>query len=531
MGYLSIISFIVIIGLIWGYAYFRSRSIDTNTSEGYFLGGRSLTGFTIAGTIIMANLSTEQIVGQNGQSYQAGMQVMGWEVSAAVAVVLLALVFLPKYLKYGVDTVSDFIEIRYDSTTKKIVSFLFIITYMVSFLPVVLYSGSLVFNQIFHVDELLGVNELTAVAIVAAIVGIIGLFYLLIGGLSLSAFSDTIYGIGLLIAGLAVPVLGLLMLGKGNLIDGLDVIRTNTPKMLNSIGAVDSNIVPWPVLFFGMFFNNLFYWCTNQLIVQKTLAGKDLKEGQKGALYVGFFKVLSALILVFPGIIAFNLFGDSIGVPDDAYPNLVTAVLPEALNGVFAAVFFGAILSSYVGALNATATLFTLDFYRPMFNSNASDKKVARVGKIATVSVGLISIIIAPLISFAPSGLYNVVQQFNGVYSMPLLAVILLGFYSKYATAFAAKVTFGFHLVAYGLALLLLPDVHYLYILSVLFFADLLVMWVIGKAKPLDRPFAFQEGLHKVDLTPWKYAKPVGIAVVVSVIAMYLLFSPLIWAG
>lgn len=527
MSYFSILSFIIIIGLIWFYAYRRSRSVDTNTSEGYFLGGRSLKGFTIAGTIIMANLSTEQIVGQNGQSYEAGMQVMAWEVTAAIAIVLLALVFLPKYLKYGVDTISDFIELRYDSATKRIVSFLFILTYMISFLPVVLYSGSLVFNKIFQVDKMLGVHSLTAVALIAGFIGMIGLFYLLIGGLSLSAFSDTLYGIGLFVGGLAVPVIGLIMLGSGSLLDGIDSVRTSTPELLNSIGTVDSDMVPWPTLFMGMLFNNLFYWCTNQLIVQKTLAGRNLKEGQKGALYVGFFKVISAMILVFPGIIAFNMYGDSLSTSDDAYPNLVTTVLPQGLYGVFGAVFFGAILSSFVGALNATATLFTLDFYRPVFKKGASDKQVARAGKIVTVLVGLISVIVAPFISFAPNGLYNVVQQFNGLYSMPLLAVILLGFYSKHVTAFAAKVTFVFHIVVYGLANLLLPEIHYLYILGTLFMIDVILMWVIGKIKPLDQPFAFKEGQNKVDLTPWKYAKWGGAIVVICVLAMYLVFSPL----
>ncbi|MFD2210450.1 solute:sodium symporter family transporter [Virgibacillus halophilus] len=530
MNLFAIVSFIIIIAAIWTYAYFRSRSVDIATSEGYFLGGRSLKGFTIAGTIIMANLSTEQIVGQNGQSYQAGMQVMAWEVTAAVAVVALALVFLPKYLKYGVDTISDFIEIRYDGTTRRIVSFLFMLTYMISFMPVVLYSGSLVFNKIFSIDKLLGVNQLTAVIVIATFAGIVGMLYLLIGGLSLSAFSDTIYGIGLLVAGLAVPIVGLFLLGKGDLLDGLGTIEARTPKLLNSIGAYDSEMVPWPALFTGMLFNNLFYWCTNQMIVQKTLAGKSLKEGQKGTLYVGMFKVISGLILVFPGIIAFNMFGDSLPIADDAYPKLVNSVLPGAVKGVFGAVFFGAILSSFVAALNATSTLFTIDFYRPLLKSNPSDKKVARAGKIVTIAVGVASIMIAPLISFAPSGLYNVVQQFNGVYSMPLLAVILFGFYSKHVTALAAKITFLFHVVVYPVANLLL-DVNYLYILGAMFLLDVLLMWIISSIKPLQYTFVFEKDTNKVDLTPWKYAKAGGAIVILCVIGMYVLFSPLGLAG
>lgn len=523
----SVFSFVLIIAAIWFFAYKRSRAVDNTSSEGYFLGGRSLTAVTIAGSIIMTNLSTEQIVGQNGQSYMAGMEVMAWEVTAAIAIVMLALVFLPKYLKYGVDTIPDFIERRYDTATKRIVSVLFIFTYMISFLPVVLYSGSLVFNKIFNVSEAMGIDQLMAVALIAAAIGIIGLLYLLMGGLSLGAFSDTVYGIGLLIGGLSIPVLGLIILGDGSFLGGLDVVRTNTPEKLNSIGAIDSEIVPWPTLFFGMFFNNLFYWCTNQMIVQKTLAGRNLKEGQKGALYVGFFKIIGALFLVFPGIIAFNMFGDSLSNPDDAYPSLLTAVLPEWAYGIFGAVIFGAILSSFVGALNATATLFTLDFYKPLLRKNATDKQVARAGKVVTVIVGTVSVLIAPLISFAPAGLYHVVQQFNGLYSMPLLAAVVLGFYSRYVTAFGAKVTFAFHVVAYAFASFFLSHIHYLYTLSVLFLADVFILWLIGRMKPLAQPFEFQEGQHKVDLTPWKHVRWVSALVVITVLVTYLTFSPL----
>ncbi|MDK7979627.1 solute:sodium symporter family transporter, partial [Enterococcus faecalis] len=312
MNLFSIISFLVIVICVWIFAYSRSRSVDTSGSEGFFMGGRSLTALPIAGTIIMTNLSTEQIVGQNGQSYHAGMEVMAWEVTAAIAIVALAVIFLPKYFKYGINTVSDFIEIRYDTVTKRIISILFIVTYMISFLPVVLYSGSLVFNKIFHIDELLGVEPIVAIILVAMVIGIVGILYLLIGGLSLSANSDSIYGVGLLVCGLLVPILGLMKLGDGSFIGGIEQVVENTPWLLNSVGAIDSAVVPWPTLFTGMLFNNLYFWCTNQMIVQKALSGKNLAEAQKGAFLVGIFKVFGALFLVFPGIVARNLFGDAL---------------------------------------------------------------------------------------------------------------------------------------------------------------------------------------------------------------------------
>jgi len=494
------------------------------------MGGRSLTSFTIASTIIMTNLSTEQIVGQNGQSYTAGMEVMAWEVTAAVAIVLLALVFLPKYFQYGVDTISDFIEMRFDTFTKRLVSLLFIFTYVVSFLPVVLYSGALVFNKIFDISNLLNVSDMTAIILISSFIGIAGILYLFIGGLSLSAHSDSIYGIGLIIAGLALPILGLILLGDGQLLHGFDKIIKQTPEKLNSIGSIDSDIVPWPTLFFGMFFNNLFFFCTNQMIVQKALAGKNLKEAQKGTLYVGVFKVLSGIFLVFPGVLAFNLIGGNLSNPDNAYPMLVSEVLPQWAYGLFGAVIFGAILSSFVGSLNSTATLFSLDFYKSVINKNASNKQVSQVGRLITVSVGIIVVIIAPMISLFPQGLYAVVQEFNGVYNMPLLILVLVGFFVKKTSRLGAKVMFGSHIIMYALSKILLSDFHYLYVLSILFFIDLIIISLFNKYQP-SNVFDFKVNYAKVDITPWKYRYILGSLIVLVVILSYIFFSPIGIAG
>src|SRR5690606_10226727 len=152
---------------------------------------------------------------------------------------------------------------------------------------------------------------------------------------------------------------------------------------------------------------------------------------------------------------------------------------------------------------------FTLDFYKPIFKRDATDRQVARAGKLVTVIVGLVAVVIAPLISFAPAGLYAVVQEFNGIYSMPMLAILLFGFYSKTVTPFAAKATFAFHIVAYLLSKVFL-DIHYLYVFGALFFLDCLLLWIIARVKPLEQSFQFEERQNKVDLTPWKHRKGVA---------------------
>ncbi|MEB8132787.1 solute:sodium symporter family transporter [Mammaliicoccus sciuri] len=526
MSMFAAISFILVVICVGVYAYLRSRKIDTQNSDGFFMGGRSLTGFTIASTIIMTNLSTEQIVGQNGQSFVAGMEVMAWEVTSSVAIVILALVFLPRYFRYGVDTISDFIEMRFDTFTKRLVSLLFIFTYVVSFLPVVLYSGALVFNKIFNVSDMLNISDMTAVILISTVIGLVGIIYLFIGGLSLSAHSDSIYGVGLIIGGLAIPALGLIIFGDGSFLHGFDKVVQNTPEKLNSLGAIDSKIVPWPTLFFGMFFNNLFFWCTNQMIVQKALAGKNLKEAQKGAMYVGTFKIFGALFLVFPGVLAFNMLGDKVTNPDNAYPMLVNEVLPEWAYGLFGAVIFGAILSSFVGSLNSTATLFSLDFYKSIINKEASNKQVSRIGRLVTVLVGVIVVIIAPMISLFPQGLYAVVQEFNGIYNMPLLVLVLVGFFVKRTSQLGAKVMFILHIVLYALSKILITEIHFLYVLSVLFFVDLLIVMLFNKWKPSDE-FDFSVNYAKVDITPWKHRYLVGGIIIFVVIGTYVLFSPL----
>ncbi|WP_152655884.1 solute:sodium symporter family transporter [Oceanobacillus sp. CFH 90083] len=529
MNLFSIISFIVVLVLIYLYAFYRTRSIDNKDSEGYFLGGRSLVGTTVGMTIIMTNLSTEQLVGQNGQAYVAGMEVMAWEVTASIAIVMLAWVFLPKYFKYGVNTISDFIEIRYDTFTKRIVSILFIFTYVVSFMPVVLYSGALIFNDLFGIEQHLGVSRITAVIIISTIIGLVGVTYLFVGGLSLIAHSDSLYGIGLLLGGMTITVLGLIALGENSFFTGLDRFLTSSPEKLNAWGALDSPIVPWPTLFLGMLFNNLYFWCTNQMIVQKALAAKSLKEAQKGAMIVGFFKISGMFFLVIPGVIAYNMFGDGMQM-DLAYPALVAEVLPDWAAGLFGAVVFGAIISSFVGALSATVTLFSLDFYKPVINKQATNRQIAKAGRVLTIVIGVIVVLVAPLISLFPQGLYAVIQEFNGLYSMPLLAIILVGFYSKKTSATGAKITLIFHIAVYALSKVVIPDIHYLYVWSVLFLVDLAILYFYSVKRPSQEDFQFDKYQNKVDITPWKHVRWVGILILVIVVASYVVFSPLVLA-
>ncbi|KGM96681.1 transporter [Clostridium novyi A str. 4552] len=526
MNLFTLTTFVFFTALVAFIAWFKTRGGDRESQDGYFLGGRSLTGIVIGSSLMLTNLSTEQMVGLNGQSFATNMGPMAWEATSTVALVLMTLVFLPRYLKSGITTIPDFLEERYDRKTKQIISFLFLLGYVVTYLPTVLYSGALVLNGLFNVPQMLGISEFKALFITVALIGIIGAIYSVVGGLRTVAVADTINGIGLLIGGLSIPVLGIFALGHGSFTGGIHTLITVHPEKLNAINPASSQapLVPWPVLFTGLLFNNLFYWCTNQSIVQRTFAAKNLAEAQKGTLFAGFLKLLGPFFLVLPGVIAFDLYGNTLSNPDMAYPTLVLNVLPKPLLGFFAAVLFGAILSSFNGAINSASTLYTLDIHRPIFNPKATDAELVKIGKKFGTILAVVSVMIAPFIMYAPAGLYGYLQECFGFYNVPILAAVVVGFFSKKVPAIAPKVALLSHIVLYTISKFVASDIHFLYVLGVLFPVNVLVMLAIAKIKPREEDFV-QEYTEQVDITPWKHAKTVSAISVCLMLIIYTIFS------
>ncbi|MDO4274700.1 MAG: solute:sodium symporter family transporter [Eubacteriales bacterium] len=532
-----ILSFLICMALVAFYVVRQVRKTNLKSQDGYFLAGRSLTAPVIASSIILTNLSTEQLIGQSGQAYKVGMGPMAWEATACLATVMLAAIFLPRYLKAGITTIPEFLKTRFDETTKRIITVLFLLGYLFCYLPTVLYSGALVFNQIFGVSKALECTDFQAVILVATALGVIGAAYAIIGGLKASASADTLFGIGLIIGGTMIPILGISSIGGGNFIDGLKQLVQLVPAgHFNAINPADakSPMVPWPLLFSGMLFNNLFYWCTNQSIIQRALAAKNLKEAQKGAFLAGCFKLLTPLVITFCGIIAYGKFnGTDIGSlisanMDLAYPQLVTSVLPKALLGFFAAVLFGAIMSSFNGALNGSIAMYTLDLHKPIFNPKASDEHIVKVGRRFGIILAAVSVCVAPLISFFPSGLYDFLQSCFGFYNMPILAAVVVGIFSKRVPAMGPKVALITHVILYSASKVIpgVRDLHYLYVLSALFVIDTCIMLLVGKLRPRKEEFVLQD-VHAVDLTPWKYLKLASVLCILVLVVEYIVFSPL----
>jgi len=529
IGILSFLAFTILVAVI---AYISTRSTDESSSEGYFLGGRSLGAVVIAGSLLLTNLSTEQIVGLNGQAFNEGILVMVWETLAALAMVVTAIWLLPRYLKGGISTVPQYLEERYDTMTKTWVSALFLSGYVVVLLPIVLYSGAVAFTTMFELESMLGWSKTACLWLCVWGIGLIGSIYAIFGGLKAVAVSDTINALGLLIGGLLIPVFGLMAVGDGNILEGISTLTTEHPEKFDAIGGKDSS-VPFATIFTGMMLVQLFYWGTNQAIIQRALGAESLKEGQKGLLLASFIKILGPLIVVLPGVIAFHLFGDKLVNGDEAYPELVKNVLPAPLLGFFAAVMFGAILSSFNSALNSSVTLFGLDIYKEHFNQDADERTVVRAGKTFGIILAILAMFIAPFIANAPAGLFGYLQEVNGCYSIPILTIIVVGFLTKYVPAKAAKIGLVSGVLLYIISQFILKPYftnqgadypHFLHVMAILFVFNSIIMLVIGRLYPRTEPFV-QRYTEQVNIDPWKYVKPVGAAVCVIVILIYVYFS------
>jgi len=538
---ISIISFIVATGAV---AFFTIRIVQgmkksDNATEEYFTGGRALAWPVVAGSLLLTNLSTEQLVGLNGAVFgDKALVGIAWEALAAFAMIATALIFLPKYLASGFTTTPAFLEKRFDKTTRSMVSGLFLFGYVTVLLPVVLYTGSLAMIGMFDLNVPLW--------LVVATIGSLGSAYAIFGGLKSVAVSDTINGVGLLIGGLAIPVLALVALGDGSFFLGLRTLFNTNPEYLAVMTQtnVDGNVVsvPWPTLLTGMMFIQVFYWSTNQVIVQRAMAAKSLAEGQKGVLFASAMKLVGPLMLCLPGIIALHMTDLTIDKQDQVYGAIVRHILPDWSLGLFAAVLMGSILSSFNSALNSASTLFSLQFYSGYINKNASGEQIVKIGKYFGIGLAVASILIAPILDQMQS-IFEYLQKVNGLYSVPIIGIFMLGIGTKHVPAIAAKIGMIVGMAFYAFFTFVnikdVPvffangdgDLHWLHGYFISFISSVVVMLVIGYIKPKsveEIAISDQRVPAPVDMTPWHQAKNASYAIMGTTVLMYLFLT---WAS
>lgn len=416
------------------------RSADSNRE--YFLAGGTLTWPFIAGSITLTNLSTDQLVGMNGNQM---LLLSWWELSALAGLAMLALVFLPIYYRNNCTTTTELLEKKYGSKhLRATVSILFLLGNVFIYLPIHLYTGALFLKTMFAT----GAPLLAIAAVLAAA----GAGYAVSGGLRAVAVYDTFAGVGIL--GMAALVTVLAMAAIGFDFSGIPMER------LTMLGGPHSPI-PWPTLLTGMIFIQMFYWSTNQTITQRAMAAPNLREGQKGILAAGVIRLLMVpAIVVIPGVCAYKLFGVT---GDATYGKVVSLVMPAWLSGAFAAFMAAAVLTGYISLLNSSVTLYVCDLHEKFL---VSKPNVARLNTIISLVFMVVSIALVPIYSGAVS-IINLVQKLNGLLSMPILSAFILGLAFKGVDARAAMSAVVFGVGLYAIFSFVWTPIHYIHLMLV----------------------------------------------------------------
>ena len=455
----------LLITVLIGYATWRKVKSTPASHDGsgkdVFLAGGGLSWLYVAGSITLTNLSTEQLVGMNGNQM---LLLAWWELAGFVGLLILAFVFVPIYYKHQCTTVTELLERRYrGGSVRTIVAAIFLFGSVTVYVPAALYSGSLFLKTMLGWEGSLLVFAIP-MAVIAAL-------YTILGGLKAVAVMDTFSGIGVLAIALLVVVLALNAIGWN--FDGIP------PERLTMIGSSDSPI-PFHTLFTGMVFIQIFYWSTNQNITQKAMAAPTVREAQKGVMAAAMVRILIVpLIVVVPGVVAFKLFGT---LHDASYGRIVAHVLPPWLSGAFAAMMAAAVIAHTSAILNGAVALYAVDFHDRFV---APVKDYWKISLRATILVAAIGVALVPIFENTES-IINTLQKLNGLTSMPILSAFIVGLLFKGVRASAASIAIGFGVVLYGLLLRYPPAFlpswfHYIDAMVVTLVACIAVALIVNK--------------------------------------------------
>ncbi|MCG8321205.1 MAG: sodium/sugar symporter [Cytophagales bacterium] len=440
----------------------RDKKGHQKNAEDYFLAGKSLPWWAIGASLIAANISAEQFIGMSGSGFAIGLAIASYEWMAALTLLIVGKYFLPIFIERKLYTIPEFVEQRYSTNLKTILAVFWIGLFVFVNLTSVLYLGAKA------LDTILGDGD--GGMLVGSIIGL-ALFaaaYSLWGGLSAVAWTDVVQVVLLIFGGFITTYIALNQLTpEGGFFNGLSHLMDKVPEKFSMILSQREIITPngkdaWldlpglSVLLGGLWVANLYYWGFNQYIIQRTLAAKSLKESQKGIAFAAFLKLLIPLIVVIPGITAYVMNVDAGGtltnasmdpsfinpedgaiVNDNAAPWLIKTFVPAGLKGLVLAALAAAIVSSLASMLNSTATIFTMDIYRPYINKNATDKETVNIGRVTAAISLIIAASIAPLLRNLGQA-FQFIQEYTGVVSPGILAVFVTGLFWKKSTNNAA---------------------------------------------------------------------------------------------
>src|SRR5215472_9746479 len=404
---------IVIIGfyfaLVFGIGiYFARRK---RTSEEYFLAGRDIGWFFIGASLFVSNISTEHFIGLSGTGASSGLAVGHFEWLACLILLILGWVFVPFYLRSNVFTMPEFLERRFNRQSAVYLAGISIIAYIFTKISVQLYAASVVLERVAGWSL-----WKTAVVLVIATGA-----YTIAGGLAAVIYTDTVQTLILITGAVALTVIGLGRVG------GLAHLREMVPpSYFHMIKPISDPDFPWTGIFFGAPILGIWYWCTDQVIVQRVLSARDEGHAKAGTIFAGFLKILPVFMLVLPGIIAFALFPEQVKKPDFAYPTLVLNLLPVGLVGLVMAALLAAVMGAMSSVFNSASTLATLDFYKKI-RPQASERQLVNFGRVATAVMVLLGLLWVPFIHYISSQLYIYLQSVQAYISPPIAACFVLG--------------------------------------------------------------------------------------------------------
>lgn len=434
--------FIVVAG--YGYwVYRRKKKVSVSASHDYFLAEGSLTWWAIGASLIASNISAEQFIGMSGSGFKMGLAIATYEWMAAVSLIIVAIFFIPVYLKNKIYTMPQFLNQRYNGTVAMIMAVFWLLLYVVVNLTSILYLGALAINSISGINITLCMYVLAIFAI-----------FITLGGMKVIGYTDVIQVFFLILGGLVTTYLALSLVsdkfGGDGVVDGFNIMTKQANDHFHMIFKQDNpNYMDLPgltILIGGMWIVNLNYWGCNQYITQRAL-GADLKTARSGILFAAFLKLLMPVIVVLPGIAAYvlhqqggfqtDMLQNGELNPDRAYPVLLN-LLPAGLKGLAFAALTAAIVASLAGKANSISTIFTLDIYKKRLRPNADEKKMVQVGKITVIVAMILAVIIAPLMGIDKKGGFQYIQEYTGFVSPGIFAMFILGFFWKKTSSNAA---------------------------------------------------------------------------------------------
>ena len=420
------ISISIYFAILLGVALWVMKKKQSNT-EDYFLAGRNVGWFVVGASIFASNIGSEHVVGLAGAGAGDKLPMLIYEIQAWV-VLILGWVFLPFYARSGVFTMPEFLEKRFDARSRWVLSIFSIIAYVLTKISVTIYAGGIV------VSALLGIDFWTGALSTVILTGI----YTILGGMRAVVYTETLQAIVLIIGAACLTFIGLDAVGGWN-----SMVQTVTPEYLDMWRPATDPDFPWPSLLITSTIVGIWYWCTDQYIVQRTLTARNIKEGRRGTIFGALLKLLPVFLFLIPGIIALTLkmrgelHWDS---PDEAFPVLMSNLLPSGLRGLVAAGLLAALMSSLASVFNSCSTLFTVDIYKKL-RPNTPEKQLVRTGQIATGFIVIIGIIWIPIMANISGVLYEYLQSVQSYIAPPITAVFIMGIFYKRINATGAFVT------------------------------------------------------------------------------------------